>query len=334
MAACIRQKSRLRRNRKDRVMIAVGCLVQWFEIEMIEEYLNSLTKSIGVDKDKVLIDLILCTNQDLEVIEDISLLPYIENKFKTICEKVEHNNFIISYSIRSDLYTIADYRREFNERYCTVVDVLFWGESDMLVPSQAIQTILSLHNFVKESSTKWLGFFATCKMWDDSWKILEHPKLTDLPRDPHKWYGTRSYMDYSKMEEINSDVNTPDVISTFNYKFNGCGLVISSELVKSGANIPRSVFFTHEDTAFMNLITSLFGNQQIPFYIIKNILLVHNREHSKKRMYIRNEKGKDLGEKRNSNTWYRLASEYSKFNSYNFMKQEKMYSWKDVWNHR
>ena len=32
------------------------------------------------------------------------------------------------------------------------------------------------------------------------------------------------------------------------HKFNGCGLVISSEVIKSGANIPRGMFFVHEDT--------------------------------------------------------------------------------------
>ena len=30
------------------------------------------------------------------------------------------------------VYTIADYRRDFNDKYCTEVDVLMWGESDAL----------------------------------------------------------------------------------------------------------------------------------------------------------------------------------------------------------
>ena len=312
-------------------MVAAGCLVQWYEIDMFEEYLDSLTKSI-VTKEKVLIDMCLVTNQDLEKVSDeVDMLTYIMEKYVRICNQYKLQGYQIKFEVRDDLYTIADYRRDFNEKYCELADILFWGESDMLVPSQAMETILSLHEAVKEQTPKWVGFFSTCKMWDDSWKPLEHPKLTDLPRDPHAWYGTRCYMDYDKMEEINSDVESPHIESTYNYKFNGCGLVMSSEIIKSGVNIPKSVFFTHEDTAFMNKMLTIFGNNQIPLYIVKNILLVHNREHPRKRKYVVSEDGKDINEQRKSNDWYPKASEYSKYNAYNFMKQSKTYKWEDVW---
>lgn len=312
-------------------MVAAGCLVQWYEVDMFEEYLDSLTKSI-VTKEKVLIDMCLVTNQDLEKVSDeVDMLTYIMEKYVRVCNQYKLQGYQIKYEVRDDLYTIADYRRDFNEKYCELADILFWGESDMLVPSQAMETILSLHEAVKEQTPKWVGFFSTCKMWDDSWKPLEHPKLTDLPRDPHAWYGTRCYMDYDKMEDINSDVESPHIESTYNYKFNGCGLVMSSEIIKSGVNIPKSVFFTHEDTAFMNKMLTIFGNNQIPLYIVKNILLVHNREHPRKRKYVVSEDGKDINEQRKSNDWYPKASEYSKYNAYNFMKQTKTYKWEDVW---
>ena len=310
-------------------MVAAGCLVQWYEIEMFEEYLDSLKLSIGDLKDNVIIDMCLVTNQELE--KSTKDLYDIKKEFIRVCDSLINDGYKLDYDITQDLYTIADYRRDFNEKYCELVDVLFWGESDMLVPSQAMETILSLHEAVKEQTPKWLGFFSTCKMWDDSWKPLEHPKLTDLPRDAHAWYGTRCYMDYDKMEEINSDTESPHIESTYNYKFNGCGLVISSELVRSGVNIPKSTFFTHEDTALMNKMLTIFGNNQIPLYIVKNILLVHNREHPRKRNYVADEVGGDINEKRKSNEWYKVASEYSKYNAYNFMKQTKSYKWKDVW---
>lgn len=314
-------------------MIAIGCLIQWYEIEMVEEYINSLKISIGNNKSKTIIDLCLCVNQNLEKVSDeISLEDYIIRKFNSFCEELKKEKYIVNSYIREDLYTIADYRRNFNTCYSNEADVLFWGESDMLVPSQAIQTILYLNEATKSSTPKWVGFFSTCKMWDDSWKILEHPKLTNLPRDAYAWYGTRSYMTYDKMEEINNNVESPQIDTSFNYKFNGCGLIMSSALIKSGVNIPQNVFFTHEDTALMNSMITIFGDQQIPFYIIKNILLVHNREHPSKRLYVKGEEGKDITEKRKSNSWYKIASEYSKYNAYNFMKQSKTYNWKDVWN--
>lgn len=311
-------------------MIAAGCLVQWYEIEMYREYINSLVSAIGSNNDKVLIDLCLVTNQDLEKIDGYSI-EEVETDFINTCLSLGEEGYKVNFEMVDTLYTIADYRRDFNNRYKDEADILFWGESDMLVPSQAIQTMLSLHTAIKTQTPMWLGFFATCKMWDDSWKILEHPKLTNLPRDPYAWYGTRSYMSYSKMEEINKDSENPEVIISPEYKFNGCGLFFSSEIVKAGVNIPESVFFTHEDTGFMNLIKSKFGNSTIPYYIVKNILLVHNREHPKKRMYVKGEKGKDINEKRKSNDWYSIASKLSEHNAYTFNTQQKQYNWNDVW---
>jgi hypothetical protein len=312
-------------------MIAAGCLVQWYEVDMFEEYIDSLILSIGDNKDKVLIDVRLVTNQELEKINDeVDMLTYVIEKFIRVCNKAKLKGYNIEYKLTSELHTIADYRREFNDKYSKLVDVLFWGESDMLVPSQAIASILLLQDAVKDTTPKWIGFFATCKMWDDSWKVLEHPKLTNLERDPYAWYGTRSYMDYSKMEEINLDVESPQIETTNNYKFNGCGLVMSSELINSGVNIPASCFFTHEDTALMNKMLLMF-NKEVPMYIFKNILLVHNREHPNKRKYIAEEIGKDINEQRKSNEWYKVASEMSKHNAYNFMKQTKTFKWKDVW---
>ena len=72
--------------------------------------------------------------------------------------------------------------------------------------------------------------------------------------------------------------------------------------IKAGVNIPKSVFFVHEDSAFMWMTNKVLGN--IPQYVIKNILLVHNRNHPKKRMYIKDErKVGTLNEKRRSNAY-------------------------------
>ena len=72
---------------------------------------------------------------------------------------------LIEYNYQSDdkLYTIADYRREFNEKYCDNVDVLVWEESDMLVPKQMFSLLDSLHQqSVQNNNPKYLSFFGTC----------------------------------------------------------------------------------------------------------------------------------------------------------------------------
>lgn len=308
---------------------AIGCLVQWYEVDIIGEYIETLKEAIDEYDGEVIVDIFLSLNQDLEKTSDKNFFQTLPGKFQELIWELE-KTVKVNYNFGINLKTIADYRREFNDKYCEQVDVLVWGESDMLVPKQMFTVLDMLHQNV--DTPKYLCFFGTCKMWDDSWKIVEHTELTKIPRDAYAYGNTRYVMSKEEMNNINSKVDTLEINSiTQNYKLNGCGLVISSEIIKSGVNIPKSVFFTHEDTAFMNILNIILGNQNIPQYIIKNILLVHNREHPKKRMYIKNEKGSDITSQRKSNNWYKIASEYSKHNAYNFNKQEKSYTWKDVW---
>ena len=79
-------------------------------------------------------------------------------------------------------------------------------------------------------------------------------------------------------------------------------------------------------------LQKLFGGQ-VPQYIIKNILLVHNRKHKKKRTYVLGEekvKAGDVGAARLEHDWYKKASDMCHHNTYNMFNQSKVYSWKDV----
>ena len=232
------------------------------------------------------------------------------------------------------IYTIADYRRDFNDRYCERVDVLMWGESDSLIPRQTFEIIDNLHNAAKESTPKYVGFFSTCKMWDDTWKVLEHPDFTDKPfieMDTENWWSLRYNMSQEEMDKINDKVEDLDIQVTQNLKFNGCGLIISSDVIKSGCNIPRSVFFVHEDTAFMNNCLIHFRNQ-LPQYIIKNVLLVHNRKLPNKRMYIKGQDVQDgnMTEMRRKQYWFKNADKMSQRNAFNLTEQGYTYTWDDV----
>ena len=309
---------------------AIGCLVQWYEIEMLPEYIDTLLAAVNTyDRDKVLIDLKLVTNQELEQLDKPERLTYILSRFDQQVERLE--GYHADVFIDKSLVTIADYRREFNSRYCDLADVLMWGESDSLLPEQTFVILDNLHQVsLQNNNTKYLAFFGTCKMWDDSWKPIEHTDFTDKPVDNKAWWGTRYVTSIEEMNKINDKVTDLDVRIVSPHKFNGCGLVISSEVIRAGVNIPKSVFFIHEDTALMMMTNRVLGN--IPQYIIKNILLVHNREHSKKRMYVANETGETLGERRKSNEWYKLAGKMSEQNCHNlFNPQYKSYTWKDVW---
>ena len=98
--------------------------------------------------------------------------------------------------------------------------------------------------------------FAYRKMWDDSWKPLEHIDMTDKPFvDTGEWSlnapeSPKSYMTLDQMNEINSKVDELE-LKILNFpKFDGSCLVISSDLIKSGANIPHSLLCCGEDTSF------------------------------------------------------------------------------------
>jgi len=328
---------------------AIGCLVQWYEIELIGEYLQSVKNALDIieNKENVIVDLYFNMTTSLENIDEKQCtMQEINSRFNDI-EK-DLIKFGITLNVqrlggimlheREKIYTIADYRREFNSKYCDEVDVLMWGESDSLIPRQTFEILDNLHSGVKDTTPKYVSFFATCKMWDKSWEVLEHPEFTVKPFidmstvDTKNWWSLRYNMNIDEMNSFNDKVDDLDIKILNEYKFNGCGLVISSDVIKSGVNIPRSAFFIHEDTAFQFQLQRFFQGQ-IPQYLIKNILLVHNRKHIKKRSYIMGEDGVELGDVtsgRKKHEWYRKASEMSHHNTYNMFNQSKIYSWKDV----
>ena len=305
---------------------AIGCLVQWYECDIIGEYVESLKEAFNQYKGEILIDFTIVLNEDLEKCISISQKEKCVSKIKEICN-------IGDVYFANELITIADYRRQFNEKYCNLVDVLMWGESDSLIPKQTFVILDYLHQNVQ--SPKYLGFFGGCKMWDNSWKELEHPDFTDKPfieGDTENWWSLRYTMSKKEMNRINEKTEELDVRILPQHKFNGCGLVISSEVIKSGVNIPKSVFFVHEDTAFMHMTNRVLGN--IPQYVIKNILLVHNRKHPNKRKYVKGEDNNlSMQARRETNNWYMNAHQMSESNCYNlFNPNYKSFSWEDVYN--
>ena len=311
---------------------AIGCLVQWYEVDIIGEYLDSLKDAIDSYDGQVQVDILLSTNQDLEKVEDDEKMDYC---IRSITYGVNKHKF--SLNMTEDLVTIADYRRNFNSYYCEYVDVLMWGESDSLIPKQTFNILDNLHQMsLQNNNPKYLAFFGTCKMWDKSWEILEHPDFTNKPfidGDTENWWSLRYDMTKDEMNKINEKTEELEVLISPQHKFNGCGLVISSEVIKAGVNIPKSVFFIHEDTAFMMLTNKVLGN--IPQYVIKNILLVHNRKHKNKRKYVKGEDhlaDKDPGGKRLTHDWYMKANKMCEQNYINlFNPKYKAYTWSDVW---
>ena len=318
---------------------AIGCLVQWYEIQIIHEYIDSLVDAIehAGNKKNIILNFEFIKGQQLEKFDGPPKeFEDLCSKFIKIIEDLKSKDYNVDLKFHKDkIYSIADHRREFNNNYCEKVDVLIWGETDALLPKQMFVVLDSLHQQVKDKTPKYLGFFGGCKMWDDSWKSLEHPDFTDKPfteGDTKNWWSLRYTMNKDEMNAINDKTTELDVQVLPQHKFNGCGLVISSEVIKAGANIPKGMFFVHEDSSFMFMTNKILGN--IPQYVIKNILLVHNRKHPKKRYKVKGEADidpTDTGMLRRQHPWYQKAYDGSSANLSNlFNPNFKFFSWKDV----
>ncbi len=311
---------------------AIGCLVQWYECDIIEDYIISLKEAIDEygDVKNVEVHFAVSLSQKLEKCISKEQLQKCRDKIHNLI----HDNLYGTTEYKYKLYTISQYRREFNTNYSESADVLIWGESDAILPKNMFTILNNLHQTsLQNNNPKYLAFFGTCKMWDTSWKVLEHTDFTDKPfieNDYENWWSLKYTMSKDEMNAINEKTDELDVRVLPQHKFNGCGLVISSEVIRSGVNIPSSVFFVHEDSAFMWMTNKVLGN--IPQYVIKNILLVHNRNHPNKRMYIKDErKDGTMNEKRRSNDWYIKANKMSEQNYQNmFNPNYKPYRWEDI----
>jgi hypothetical protein len=323
---------------ENKTKFAIGCLVQWYEINIIKEYISSIKSSINnFNKNNVIIVFDLVANQALEKFDGSEdEFQELINDLVNEIEFIKKDGFNVVYKTHNELYSIADSRRDFNNNYCEQVDILIWGESDMLAPKQMFIVLDHLHQQVKNQTPKYLSFFGGCKMWDDSWKLLEHPDFTDKPfieGDSTNWWSLRYTMTEEEMDTINNKTESPEVVILPQHKFNGCGLVISSEVIKAGANIPKGVFMAHEDTAFMHMTNKLLGN--IPQFVIRNILLVHNRKHHSKRYKVKGETGIDptnTGLLRLQHDWFKKQKDINTENLANlFNPNYKFKTWKDVW---
>ena len=300
----------------------IGCHVMFYEIDMVEEYLNSVHLALQDINNK--------ENVKVEMMWNMSQYFEQSNSIQSIyakIEKLERKYDFVSLFYEDDdkPYTMADYRRELNNQ-CNECDYVIWGESDCLMPRQMFGVLEQLKEYANSQGVhRYITTFGIRKMWDESWKVLEHPEFTDKPyydmateEDKRKAESSplsiRYTMSQVEMDEVNSKTKELDV-RMINYpKFDGSGLVISSDLLRTGANIPPAVYMNGDDSSFLESCRLHMGDRYAQF-VINNILKVHNRNHPKKRRYIQGEDDKlNTHFKRATKNWYKEFNNVSKGN--------------------
>ena len=316
----------------------IGCHCMFYEIDMVEEYLNSLKLAMEEIENKENIKIEMMWNMS-QYFEKSEVMTSIYSKI----EKLEKKYDIVSLFYKDDEnpYTMADYRRELNNK-CNGFDYVIWGESDCLMPRQMFGVLEQLKTYANQQGIhRYITTFGVRKMWDESWKVLEHPKFTDKPyyemdteeetrlATTSPW-SIRYTMSQKEMDEVNSDVDDLDVKMITYPKFDGSGLVISSDLLRSGANVPPAVYMNGDDTSFLESCRLHMGDNYRQF-VVRNILKVHNRTHPKKRRYVKNEdETLTSHKKRGKKAWYKTFNDISKGNlSKLFYSQERFANYKD-----
>ena len=318
----------------------IGCHVMFYEIDMVEEYLNSVHLALQdiENKENVKVEMMWNLSQYFEECESGEKLFEIKQRINDLENK--YGFYSLFYEQNDKPYTMADYRRELNNQ-CNECDYVIWGESDCLMPRQMFGVLEQLKEYANSQGVhRYITTFGIRKMWDESWKVLEHPKFTDKPyydmdteEDTIKAttspWSIRYTMSQEEMDEVNSETTDLDVQMIPYPKFDGSGLVISSDLLRTGANIPPAVYMNGDDSSFLESCRLHMG-ENYRQYVIRNILKVHNRNHPKKRHYVKGEdQSKNTHFKRATKNWYKEFNNVSKGNLNKLYYSQEPFNKKD-----
>jgi len=326
----------------------IGTLVQFYELEMLDEHIHSCVKMLdGIEnKENVTFVFTFSTQEYLEKID----WEYFEEKYESIYKIIwtagnhlnlthifEHkvgvkgfypaNLRFRHFSNFDSFYNIAAFRRDFCWEWQDKADIIMWGECDSLWGSQTLHVLDQLHEAVKGSTPKYIVNFADRRLWDNSFAPL-HPMYEKVPFvDDEEWQfnspdSGKGYMSYDQMEEIN-DIPFEDIkiVSFTEPRFDGSCVGFSSDLLKSGVTLPKALIHNSEDVSIGAIAKKLLGDQFVQ-YNVSNILHIHNRRHPTKRTGVygeNNPNGKCTVEDKGE--WWKVLEDSSKFNYNNLFTQ-------------
>ena len=277
----------------------IGTHVMWFEIEMYNDFINGMVNLLETVENKENVTIDLCFNM-LEHFEKVDWDKIKKHelviKFKKGVATLESMGYIVNQEIKDgdEFYFHADYRRDLNYNYCKKVDYVVWGETDSFFPREAFQVIETLSRYTDEQNIhRYLLSFSDRKMWDSSWDPLVHVDYRGVEFiDDDKGHlnpnQAKSPMAIDVMNEINSKANGEfDFGMIRQPKISGACLVLSSDLIKSGVNIPPCLLYNDDEG--LSIMAYKLMNQNYIQFVCENVLHVHARRHPKKRMYVLNE---------------------------------------------
>ena len=319
----------------------IGTNVMWFEIEMYKDFIDGLVNLLDTDienKENVIIDLCLNLSQHLEKL-DVSKITEEEiiDKFYKGVDRIKELGYEVNaFQVEKDeFYFHTDYRRDLNYNYCKKVDYIMWGETDSFFPREAFWGIETLSEYTNENGIhKYIACFGDRKMWDSSWDATVHNDYVNIEFvDDDKQHlnlnQAKSPLPLETMNKINEKVEDFDIGMIQYPKLDGSCLVISSDLIKFGVNIPSCMIYN--DDHGMSIMSEKLMGRDYKQFVFKNLLKVHARRHPNKRLYILDENNPNsFGNKKNNtfNNFKKLSDE----NIQNLVSNtnKRFYEYKDL----
>ena len=276
----------------------IGTHVMFFEIEMYKDFIDGMVNLLETveNKENVIVDLCFNMSEQIEKIDTNKIShDKLKDKFINGVETLKELGFEVVYNIvpSYEFYFHTDYRRDLNYHYCKKVDYVMWGETDSFFPKEAFEAIETLSKYTDEQNIhRYLLSFADRKMWDASWDALVHNDyvnhtFVDDDKQHLNLNQAKSPLPIDKMNEINAKAEEFD-FTYINYpKISGACLVLSSDLIKCGVNVPPCLLY-NDDEGLSIMSERILGNTFVQ-YVCKNVLHVHARRHPQKRMYVKGE---------------------------------------------
>lgn len=256
--------------------------IMWYEEEMLPETFKSIKQAIENSILPVKVD--ICINLQTNIEEPIISKNYEDIIRKMISEYITPNEIVIKTN-NDEFYNIGDWRRE---RYDINAKYTVWLESDCLLPFNYF-SILSHFNI----SEKHALTISSRKMWDESWKIVEHDLVKGLSTDIDTiplpfWCGH-----YINQDDVNKFSNVKKIIIDIidRVKFDGALVALSGGI--DFIFIPFDMHFCHEDTC-TEISIQKHGLRQ---YHIRNVMKGHNYSHPLKRTNTDNTRNDELYKK-------------------------------------
>lgn len=321
----------------------IGTLVMFYEVELFPEHVDGIINTLEhVDnRTNITYDFTFNLSQAFEKIDSSKISKdVLKSRFLSETDRLKSHGVNVQYRlIDEDIpYSVSEYRRDFIYFNTNSHDYVIWGETDCFLPKETYPILEQISSYANQNNiSKYVVTFAIRKMWDASWKVLEHVDFENAKyyekTEPECFVtpsSIRYYMKIDEMNRINDKYKELDVRILNKPQFDGSAAIFSSDLLKSGVNIPLGSFgVAHEDSCMMEMCRKIMGNNYVQF-VIKNILKVHNREHPKKRNYALNNQGLESTQSKKGD-FYKTCKDANFVNLQNIYKsgQDKFLTYND-----